>query len=70
MKVIVQITHQIKPRLSSNFFPAGRIPDCPKPHILDEDVDVGEERQRIYQSGKSNDILRVRDLSKVSVSLY
>uniref|UniRef100_A0AAX7V8Z4 ABC transporter domain-containing protein n=1 Tax=Astatotilapia calliptera TaxID=8154 RepID=A0AAX7V8Z4_ASTCA len=48
------------------FFLNNWIPDCPKPHILDEDVDVGEERQRIYQSGKSNDILRVRDLSKVS----
>uniref|UniRef100_A0A669DHE2 P-type phospholipid transporter n=1 Tax=Oreochromis niloticus TaxID=8128 RepID=A0A669DHE2_ORENI len=47
------------------FFLNNWIPDCPKPHILDEDVDVGEERQRIYQSGKSNDILRVRDLSKV-----
>uniref|UniRef100_A0A3P9BZ87 P-type phospholipid transporter n=1 Tax=Maylandia zebra TaxID=106582 RepID=A0A3P9BZ87_9CICH len=46
------------------FFLNNWIPDCPKPHILDEDVDVGEERQRIYQSGKSNDILRVRDLSK------
>ncbi|XP_005744934.1 retinal-specific phospholipid-transporting ATPase ABCA4a isoform X1 [Pundamilia nyererei] len=46
------------------FFLNNWIPDCPKPDILDEDVDVGEERQRIYQSGKSNDILRVRDLSK------
>uniref|UniRef100_A0A3Q4H1H2 ATP-binding cassette, sub-family A (ABC1), member 4a n=1 Tax=Neolamprologus brichardi TaxID=32507 RepID=A0A3Q4H1H2_NEOBR len=46
------------------FFLNNWIPDYPKPHILDEDMDVGEERQRIYQSGKSNDILRVRDLSK------
>uniref|UniRef100_A0A669EM12 ATP-binding cassette, sub-family A (ABC1), member 4a n=1 Tax=Oreochromis niloticus TaxID=8128 RepID=A0A669EM12_ORENI len=38
------------------------------PHILDEDVDVGEERQRIYQSGKSNDILRVRDLNNYPCS--
>uniref|UniRef100_A0A3Q0SWA0 P-type phospholipid transporter n=1 Tax=Amphilophus citrinellus TaxID=61819 RepID=A0A3Q0SWA0_AMPCI len=38
-----------------------------EPHILDEDVDVVEERQRIYQSGKSNDILRVRDLSKTYI---
>lgn len=48
----------------------GRIPNCPKPHIQDEDVDVAEERQRIYRSGKSSDILRVRDLSKVRGFLY
>ncbi|XP_030254763.1 retinal-specific phospholipid-transporting ATPase ABCA4a isoform X2 [Sparus aurata] len=39
------------------------IPDCPKP-ILDEDLDVAEERERIYMSEKTKDILRVRDLSK------
>ncbi|XP_036935188.1 retinal-specific phospholipid-transporting ATPase ABCA4a isoform X3 [Acanthopagrus latus] len=39
------------------------IPDCPKP-ILDEDLDVAEERERIYRSEKTKDILRVRDLSK------
>lgn len=43
----------------------GRISDCPKPHILDEDADVAEERQRIYKSEKTNDILCARDLSKV-----
>uniref|UniRef100_A0A8C6TIK3 P-type phospholipid transporter n=1 Tax=Neogobius melanostomus TaxID=47308 RepID=A0A8C6TIK3_9GOBI len=37
---------------------------CPRYHSLDEDVDVLEERQRIYRSDKTNDILRVRDLSK------
>uniref|UniRef100_A0A671UI51 ATP-binding cassette, sub-family A (ABC1), member 4a n=1 Tax=Sparus aurata TaxID=8175 RepID=A0A671UI51_SPAAU len=36
---------------------------CPKP-ILDEDLDVAEERERIYMSEKTKDILRVRDLSK------
>lgn len=44
-----------------------RNPDCPKPHILDEDVDVAEERLRIHHSGKTNDILRVKDLSKVDI---
>uniref|UniRef100_A0A3B3ZLR6 ABC transporter domain-containing protein n=1 Tax=Periophthalmus magnuspinnatus TaxID=409849 RepID=A0A3B3ZLR6_9GOBI len=39
--------------------------DSPRGHILDEDADVAEERQRIYKSHKTNDILRVRDLSKV-----
>ncbi|KAM8731034.1 retinal-specific phospholipid-transporting ATPase ABCA4a isoform 1-T1 [Acanthopagrus schlegelii] len=39
------------------------IPDCPKP-ILEEDLDVAEERERIYRSEKTKDILRVRDLSK------
>ncbi|XP_041823569.1 retinal-specific phospholipid-transporting ATPase ABCA4-like [Melanotaenia boesemani] len=46
------------------FFLDHWIPDGPKPHILDEDVDVAEERQRIHQSGKTNDILRIKDLSK------
>uniref|UniRef100_A0A3P9LUM4 P-type phospholipid transporter n=1 Tax=Oryzias latipes TaxID=8090 RepID=A0A3P9LUM4_ORYLA len=40
------------------------IPDGPKPHILEEDVDVAEERKRIQQSGNTNDILRIKDLSK------
>ncbi|XP_033842111.2 retinal-specific phospholipid-transporting ATPase ABCA4a [Periophthalmus magnuspinnatus] len=38
--------------------------DSPRGHILDEDADVAEERQRIYKSHKTNDILQVRDLSK------
>ncbi|XP_051267127.1 retinal-specific phospholipid-transporting ATPase ABCA4a isoform X3 [Dicentrarchus labrax] len=46
------------------FFLDHWISDCPKPHILDEDVDVAEERERIYRSEKTNDILRIRDLSK------
>lgn len=46
-------------------FSIGRISDGPKPLILDEDVDVAEERERIYESEKTNDILRIRDLSKV-----
>ncbi|KAM6900621.1 retinal-specific phospholipid-transporting ATPase ABCA4a [Xenentodon cancila] len=41
-----------------------QIPDFPKPHILDEDVDVAEERTRIQQSEKTSDILLVKDLSK------
>uniref|UniRef100_A0A3Q2ZB20 ATP-binding cassette, sub-family A (ABC1), member 4a n=1 Tax=Kryptolebias marmoratus TaxID=37003 RepID=A0A3Q2ZB20_KRYMA len=40
------------------------IPDNPKPHILDEDKDVAEERERIHQSGRTNDILHVKGLSK------
>uniref|UniRef100_H2LLX9 P-type phospholipid transporter n=1 Tax=Oryzias latipes TaxID=8090 RepID=H2LLX9_ORYLA len=35
-----------------------------QPHILEEDVDVAEERKRIQQSGNTNDILRIKDLSK------
>ncbi|XP_039982421.1 retinal-specific phospholipid-transporting ATPase ABCA4a [Xiphias gladius] len=46
------------------FFLDHWISDCPKPPILDEDVDVTEERQRIYQSGKTNYILGIKDLSK------
>ncbi|CAN9506482.1 unnamed protein product [Ophioblennius macclurei] len=46
------------------FFLDHWIPDGPKPHILDEDADVTEERNRMYQSGKTNDILRIKDLSK------
>uniref|UniRef100_A0A3Q3W540 P-type phospholipid transporter n=1 Tax=Mola mola TaxID=94237 RepID=A0A3Q3W540_MOLML len=38
--------------------------DRPKPPFLDEDVDVAEERERIYKSEKTNDILQIRDLSK------
>lgn len=43
----------------------GRISDCPKPHTSDEDLDVTEERERIYKNEKTGDILRMRDLSKV-----
>ncbi|XP_071341979.1 retinal-specific phospholipid-transporting ATPase ABCA4-like isoform X2 [Trachinotus anak] len=46
------------------FFLNHWISDFPKPPILDEDADVAEEREHIYQSGKTNDILRIRDLSK------
>uniref|UniRef100_A0A8C8DXS5 ABC transporter domain-containing protein n=1 Tax=Oryzias sinensis TaxID=183150 RepID=A0A8C8DXS5_9TELE len=46
------------------FFMDHWIPDGPKPHILEEDVDVAEERKRIQQSGNTNDILRIKDLSK------
>ncbi|XP_068437505.1 retinal-specific phospholipid-transporting ATPase ABCA4a isoform X1 [Clinocottus analis] len=40
------------------------VSDRPKPPILEEDVDVAEERERLDRSGKTNDILRIRDLSK------
>ncbi|KAM9839656.1 retinal-specific phospholipid-transporting ATPase ABCA4a [Aulostomus maculatus] len=46
------------------FFQDHWIPDCPKPRLLDEDMDVAEERLQIYKNGKTNDILRIRDLSK------
>ncbi|XP_033494779.1 retinal-specific phospholipid-transporting ATPase ABCA4a isoform X1 [Epinephelus lanceolatus] len=46
------------------FFLDHWISDCPKPPILEEDVDVAEERERLYRSEKTNDILRIRDLSK------
>ncbi|XP_068603937.1 retinal-specific phospholipid-transporting ATPase ABCA4-like [Brachionichthys hirsutus] len=46
------------------FFLDHWIPDCPKPPPPDEDVDVTEERARIYKAEKTNDILRMRDLSK------
>ncbi|KAF6716400.1 Retinal-specific ATP-binding cassette transporter [Oryzias melastigma] len=49
---------------SWDFIGRNLIPDGPKPHILEEDVDVAEERKRIQQSGKTNDILRIKDLSK------
>ncbi|KAM3593267.1 uncharacterized protein V6R79_008809 [Siganus canaliculatus] len=46
------------------FFLDHWISDCPKPSIVDEDEDVAEERERIYNNKKSNDILRIQDLSK------
>ncbi|XP_072234331.1 retinal-specific phospholipid-transporting ATPase ABCA4a [Leuresthes tenuis] len=46
------------------FFLDHWIPDGPKPHNADEDVDVAEERERIHQSGKTNNILHIKDLSK------
>uniref|UniRef100_A0A8C2DM69 ATP-binding cassette, sub-family A (ABC1), member 4b n=1 Tax=Cyprinus carpio TaxID=7962 RepID=A0A8C2DM69_CYPCA len=36
---------------------------CP---VKDEDEDVAQERERIYKGGNKNDILLIRDLSKVS----
>lgn len=43
--------------------------DFKKPPITDEDVDVAKERERIYKGGSSNDILQIKDLSKVSLSV-
>uniref|UniRef100_A0A3Q2Z6G7 P-type phospholipid transporter n=1 Tax=Hippocampus comes TaxID=109280 RepID=A0A3Q2Z6G7_HIPCM len=47
------------------FFLDHWIPDGPKPPIQDEDLDVAEERERIYKSRQTNDILHVRNLSKI-----
>ncbi|XP_047424587.1 retinal-specific phospholipid-transporting ATPase ABCA4a isoform X2 [Mugil cephalus] len=47
------------------FFQDNWTPDSPKRHILEEDEDVAQERERTYQSRKSNDILHIRDLSKI-----
>uniref|UniRef100_A0A8C6P4U4 P-type phospholipid transporter n=1 Tax=Nothobranchius furzeri TaxID=105023 RepID=A0A8C6P4U4_NOTFU len=38
--------------------------DRRQPYILEEDKDVSEERERIHKSGKTNDILCIKDLSK------
>ncbi|XP_030623464.1 retinal-specific phospholipid-transporting ATPase ABCA4a [Chanos chanos] len=46
------------------FFLDHWIPDLKRPPILDEDVDVAKERERIYKGGNSSDILQIRDLSK------
>ncbi|XP_034561698.1 retinal-specific phospholipid-transporting ATPase ABCA4a [Notolabrus celidotus] len=50
--------------LQYRFFLDHWISECPQSLILDEDLDVAQERERIYESGKSNDILRIRDLTK------
>uniref|UniRef100_A0A3B3VDY7 P-type phospholipid transporter n=1 Tax=Poecilia latipinna TaxID=48699 RepID=A0A3B3VDY7_9TELE len=46
------------------FFLDHWIPDSPKPHMLEEDKDVAEERERIHRSKNTFDILRIKDLSK------
>ncbi|KAM4718470.1 retinal-specific phospholipid-transporting ATPase ABCA4a isoform 3-T3 [Anableps anableps] len=46
------------------FFLDHWIPDSPKPHILEEDKDVADERERIHRSKNAYDILRIKDLSK------
>ncbi|XP_040023136.2 retinal-specific phospholipid-transporting ATPase ABCA4a isoform X3 [Gasterosteus aculeatus] len=46
------------------FFMYHWISDRPKPPIFEEDLDVAEERERLYRREKTNDILRARDLSK------
>lgn len=50
----------------SSFFFICRISDFQNPPNLEEDMDVAEERARIYKSEKNGDILRIRDLSKVT----
>lgn len=44
---------------------AVRVSDSPKPPALDEDADVAGERARICTNQKTNEILRIQDLSKV-----
>ncbi|XP_022522358.2 retinal-specific phospholipid-transporting ATPase ABCA4a isoform X2 [Astyanax mexicanus] len=46
------------------FFLEHWMPDSKKPLIVDEDLDVAKERDRIYRGGSSSDILHIRDLSK------
>ncbi|TMS09014.1 Retinal-specific ATP-binding cassette transporter [Larimichthys crocea] len=46
------------------FFLDHWISDFQNPPNLEEDMDVAEERARIYKSEKNGDILRIRDLSK------
>lgn len=43
-----------------------RASDYRKNPVKDEDDDVAQERERIYKGGNKNDILLIRDLSKVS----
>ncbi|KAF7667417.1 hypothetical protein LDENG_00062740 [Lucifuga dentata] len=47
------------------FFLDHWISDRPKPPIIEEDVDVAQERERIYRAGKTGDILHIRDLTKM-----
>ncbi|MEQ2307168.1 Retinal-specific ATP-binding cassette transporter, partial [Ameca splendens] len=46
------------------FFLDHWIPDNPKPHILEEDKDVAQERERIHRNVNTYDILCIKDLSK------
>uniref|UniRef100_H3CTK4 ATP-binding cassette, sub-family A (ABC1), member 4a n=1 Tax=Tetraodon nigroviridis TaxID=99883 RepID=H3CTK4_TETNG len=46
------------------FFLDRWVSDHPKPPALDEDADVAGERARICTNEKTDDILRIRDLSK------
>ncbi|MEQ2165275.1 hypothetical protein GOODEAATRI_015198, partial [Goodea atripinnis] len=39
---------------------------CPKPHILEEDKDVAQERERIHRNANTYDILCIKDLSKIA----
>uniref|UniRef100_UPI0037E6FBBE retinal-specific phospholipid-transporting ATPase ABCA4a n=1 Tax=Semicossyphus pulcher TaxID=241346 RepID=UPI0037E6FBBE len=50
--------------LQYRFFLDHWISECPKPFVLNEDLDVAEERERIYEREQTNDILRIRDLTK------
>uniref|UniRef100_A0A4W5LU81 ATP binding cassette subfamily A member 4 n=1 Tax=Hucho hucho TaxID=62062 RepID=A0A4W5LU81_9TELE len=46
------------------FFLDHWITDCKKDPIMEEDLDVAQEREHIYNGGSKNDILKIRDLTK------
>ncbi|CAL8402339.1 unnamed protein product [Gadus morhua 'NCC'] len=46
------------------FFLNHWIPDSVQPPMLAEDMDVDQERERIYKGGNTSDILCIKDLSK------
>ncbi|XP_062335379.1 retinal-specific phospholipid-transporting ATPase ABCA4-like isoform X2 [Osmerus eperlanus] len=46
------------------FFMDHWMPDFQKPLVVEEDVDVAEERERVTHGDSSRDILQIRDLSK------
>lgn len=50
--------------ITFNFF--FRVSDNVRGPVKDEDADVAQERERINKGGNKNDILLIRDLSKVS----
>lgn len=59
MKKVVIKTNFTNKRSSS------RLSESPKTSIKDEDDDVAQERKRICNGGNKDDILQIRDLSKV-----
>uniref|UniRef100_A0A8C7QAH1 P-type phospholipid transporter n=1 Tax=Oncorhynchus mykiss TaxID=8022 RepID=A0A8C7QAH1_ONCMY len=46
------------------FFLDHWITDCKTDPIVEEDVDVAQEREHIYNGGSKNDILKIKDLTK------
>lgn len=45
-----------------------RLSDYSQIPVPDEDDDVAQERKRIYSKTRNNDILHVRDLTKVTIN--